>query len=125
MYSWLRNGLFLLPPEIAHDVALGALARGRWIGLPRILGGCPSSAPVELMGLAFPNPVGLAAGLDKNGDYIDALGDLGFGFIEVGTVTPEPQEVIVRFVTSAPAASNTARSASPCFIVPSSFRSVA
>jgi len=92
MYSWLRNGLFLLPPEIAHDVALGALARGRWIGLPRILGGCPSSAPVELMGLAFPNPVGLAAGLDKNGDYIDALGDLGFGFIEVGTVTPEPQD---------------------------------
>jgi dihydroorotate dehydrogenase len=91
MYSWLRTGLFLLPPERAHDLALGALARGRLVGLPRLLGGCPPSAPVELMGLSFPNPVGLAAGLDKNGDYIDALGDLGFGFIEVGTVTPEPQ----------------------------------
>ena len=91
MYGWLRKGLFLLPPEVAHDVALGVLARGRWVGLPRILGGCPPSAPVQLMGLDFPNPVGLGAGLDKNGDYIDALGDLGFGFIEVGTVTPKPQ----------------------------------
>jgi len=59
--------------------------------LPRLLGGCAESSPVELIGLDFPNPVGLAAGLDKNGDYIDALGDLGFGFIEVGTVTPRPQ----------------------------------
>jgi dihydroorotate dehydrogenase len=91
MYGWLRKGLFLLPPEVAHDVALNALARGRFIGLPRLLGGCPLSAPVECMGLEFPNPVGLAAGLDKNGDYIDAMGDLGFGFIEVGTVTPKPQ----------------------------------
>ena len=81
----------MLPPEAAHDVALNALAAGRWVGLPRLLGGCPASAPVELMGLAFPNPVGLAAGLDKNGDFIDALGQLGFGFIEVGTVTPKPQ----------------------------------
>ncbi len=81
----------MLPPEAAHDVALNALAAGRWVGLPRLLGGCPASAPVELMGLAFRNPVGLAAGLDKNGDFIDALGQLGFGFIEVGTVTPKPQ----------------------------------
>jgi len=81
----------MLPPEAAHDVALNALAAGRVVGLPRLLGGCPASAPVELMGLAFPNPVGLAAGLDKNGDFIDALGQLGFGFIEVGTVTPKPQ----------------------------------
>ena len=91
MYSWLRSGLFMLPPEAAHDLALNALAAGRMVGLPRLLGGCPVSAPVELMGLAFPNPVGLAAGLDKNGDFIDALGQLGFGFIEVGTVTPKPQ----------------------------------
>lgn len=91
MYHWLRKGLFLLPPETAHDVALGALGRGRLIGLPRILGSCTPSVPVECMGLSFPNPVGLAAGLDKNGDYIDAMGDLGFGFVEVGTVTPEPQ----------------------------------
>ena len=91
MYRWLRSGLFMLPPEAAHDVALNALAAGRLVGLPRLLAGCPVSSPVELMGLSFPNPVGLAAGLDKNGDFIDALGQLGFGFIEVGTVTPQPQ----------------------------------
>ncbi len=91
MYNWLRNGLFLLPPEVAHDVALNALSAGRFVGLPRLMGGCAPAAPVELMGLHFPNPVGLAAGLDKNGDHMDALGALGFGFIEVGTVTPKPQ----------------------------------
>ncbi|TVQ39270.1 MAG: quinone-dependent dihydroorotate dehydrogenase [Wenzhouxiangella sp.] len=91
MYRWLRSGLFVLPPEAAHDVALNALAAGRIVGLPRLLAGCRQSAPVEIMGLSFPNPVGLAAGLDKNGDFIDALGQLGFGFIEVGTVTPKPQ----------------------------------
>jgi dihydroorotate dehydrogenase len=91
MYQWLRNGLFLLPPETAHDVALNALSAGRLVGLPRLLAARAPSKPVERMGLTFPNPVGLAAGLDKNGDYIDALGALGFGFIEVGTVTPRPQ----------------------------------
>ena len=91
MYNWLRNGLFLLPPEVAHDIALNALSAGRFVGLPQLMGGCPLSAPVEVMGLSFPNPVGLAAGLDKNGDHMDALGALGFGFIEVGTVTPKPQ----------------------------------
>jgi dihydroorotate dehydrogenase len=91
VYPWLRQGLFLLPPEAAHEVALNTLSAGRFIGLPRLLGGCSASKPVELMGLTFPNPVGLAAGLDKNGDHIDALGQLGFGFIEVGTVTPKPQ----------------------------------
>jgi len=91
MYQWLRKGLFLLPPEAAHDVALSALSAGRLVGLPRLMGGRIEPKPVEVMGLRFPNPVGLAAGLDKNGDHIDALGDLGFGFIEVGTVTPRPQ----------------------------------
>src|SRR6056297_1665666 len=91
MYGWLRRGLFALPPETAHDVALNALRLGRIASLPRLLAGCPIDASVELLGLRFPNPVGLAAGLDKNGDYIDALGQLGFGFIEVGTVTPKPQ----------------------------------
>jgi dihydroorotate dehydrogenase len=91
MYGWLRTGLFLLPPETAHDVALKALGTGRLFGLPRLLAGCPPSAPANLLGLDFPNPIGLAAGLDKNGDYIDALSQLGFGFIEVGTVTPRPQ----------------------------------
>jgi len=91
MYQWLRNGLFLLPPETAHDIALNALSAGRLVGLSRLLAGCPPTVPVEVLGLSFANPVGLAAGLDKNGDYIDALGELGFGFVEVGTVTPQPQ----------------------------------
>ncbi len=91
MYTWLRSGLFLLPPEVAHDIALNALSAGRMVGVPRLMGGCSRSAPVTVLGLDFPNPVGLAAGLDNNGDHIDALGDLGFGFIEVGTVTPRPQ----------------------------------
>lgn len=91
MYSWLRSGLFRLPPETAHEVALKALSTSRLVGVPRLMAGCPIEAPVELLGLKFPNPVGLAAGLDKNGDYIDAMGQLGFGFIEVGTVTPQPQ----------------------------------
>jgi dihydroorotate dehydrogenase len=91
MYGWLRKGLFSLPPETAHDVALSALRVSGHLGGPRLFAGCPVSAPVEALGLQFPNSVGLAAGLDKNGDYIDALGQLGFGFIEVGTVTPKPQ----------------------------------
>ena len=89
LYAWLRKGLFCLPPETAHDVTLNALATGRHLHLIRP----PKHAAqrVELLGLEFDNAVGLAAGLDKNGDYIDALAALGFGFIEVGTVTPKPQ----------------------------------
>lgn len=91
MYGWLRRGLFALPPETAHEVALCSLRLAAPLGLGRLLGPPPPSLPVHCLGLDFPNPVGLAAGLDKNGDYIDAMGRLGFGFIEVGTVTPAPQ----------------------------------
>ncbi|TVS13757.1 MAG: quinone-dependent dihydroorotate dehydrogenase [Wenzhouxiangella sp.] len=91
MYHWLRKGMFLLSPEAAHEVAVHAMAAGRLTGMSRLFSGPRPSRPVELMGLTFPNPVGLAAGFDKNGDYIDALGALGFGHIEVGTVTPRPQ----------------------------------
>lgn len=91
MYTWLRKGLFLLPPESAHDLALNALCAGHPFGLSRLFAGPAPELPTSAFGVAFPNPVGLAAGLDKNGDHIDALGALGFGFIEVGTVTPEPQ----------------------------------
>ena len=91
MYHWLRKGMFLLSPEAAHEVAVHAMAAGRLTGMSRLFTGAMPEFPVELMGLRFPNPVGLAAGFDKNGDYIDALGALGFGHIEVGTVTPEPQ----------------------------------
>ncbi len=90
MFGLLRRALFKAPPEAAHEFALESLRLGHTLGVTR-LGHHREALPVRVMGLDFPNPVGLAAGMDKNGDYIDALGDLGFGFIEVGTVTPRPQ----------------------------------
>jgi dihydroorotate dehydrogenase len=91
IYPLLRPLLFSLDPETAHDVTLKLLKVSAVSGLSELF--CPKidSKPVSVMGLDFKNPVGLAAGLDKNGDYIDALGALGFGFIEIGTVTPRPQ----------------------------------
>lgn len=90
MYSLLRSLLFKLPTETSHHLALDSL---------KFLAKTPFYKPepkagrrVEVMGLSFPNPVGLAAGLDKNGDYIDGLASLGFGFIEIGTITPRPQD---------------------------------
>ena len=91
MYRWLRKGLFSLPPETAHDLAMESLRLGGRFGLPRLIAGARIESPINLMGLEFPNAVGLAAGLDKNADYVDALGQLGFGHIEVGTATPAPQ----------------------------------
>jgi len=91
VYTWLRTGLFQLPPEVAHGLAMESLKFGAHFRLPRLYAGCAVDDPFELMGLKFPNRVGLAAGLDKNGDYIDALGQLGFGHLEFGTVTPQPQ----------------------------------
>ncbi len=90
MYGLIRKALFATSPETAHKLALEGLRLGYGLGATRLLGKFVSQ-PVEVMGLKFPNPVGLAAGMDKNGDYIDSLGGLGFGFIEVGTVTPLPQ----------------------------------
>mgnify|MGYP001282501248 CR=1 FL=1 len=88
MYSLLRPLLFALDAEEAHALVLAALARmPRWCPP----GPAPRVGPIEAMGLRFPNPVGLAAGLDKDGVAIDALARLGFGFIEVGTATPRPQ----------------------------------
>ena len=91
MYTLLRNILFSLPPETAHRVALTALDLAAGSGLLSPLVRPPADLPVTVMGLDFPNPVGLAAGLDKNADHLPGLGALGFGFIEVGTVTPQPQ----------------------------------
>lgn len=88
MYTALRHALFLLPPETAHAWALAAL-RARAALLP--VAPPPLAGSVEVMGLRFPNRVGLAAGFDKDGVCIDGLGSLGFGFIEVGTVTPRAQ----------------------------------
>ena len=90
MYSLLRKALFLTDPETAHGLALEGLRLGNGVGATSLL--CRgASQPLTVMGLEFPNPVGMAAGMDKNGDYIDALGSVGFGFVEVGTVTPRPQ----------------------------------
>jgi dihydroorotate dehydrogenase len=90
MYSLLRRALFLTDPETAHGLALEGLRLGHGVGATSLL--CSTvSQPVNVMGLEFTNPVGMAAGMDKNGEYIDALGSVGFGFIEVGTVTPRPQ----------------------------------
>jgi dihydroorotate dehydrogenase len=91
MYALLRPLLFRLEPETAHRLTLAGLNRLHRLGLLKTLLPSVPSLPVRVMGLDFPNPVGLAAGLDKNGEAIDALGDLGFGFLEVGAVTPRPQ----------------------------------
>ena len=91
LYSLARPFLFQLDPERAHRSTMHALAIAHRVGLTGLIAGRAPSSPRKVMGLEFPNPVGLAAGLDKNGEYIDALGALGFGFIEVGTVTPRPQ----------------------------------
>lgn len=91
MYSLARKALFALDPEVSHELSLdliGACDRLKLTGLmaPKI-----ADNPVEVMGLTFPNSVGLAAGLDKNGDYFNALGQLGFGSVEIGTITPRSQ----------------------------------
>jgi len=91
MYGVIRNLLFRLPPEQAHNLALGSLDVVQKLGLLGAFSPKIDVLPVNVMGLDFPNPVGLAAGLDKNADHLDALGALGFGFIEVGTVTPRAQ----------------------------------
>ncbi|MDA3912863.1 quinone-dependent dihydroorotate dehydrogenase [Oleiagrimonas sp.] len=91
MYEWLRPLLFALPPETAHGVIMYGLGVAQRSHFAHLVAPPPQNLPVRAFGLEFPNPVGLAAGLDKNADHLDALAALGFGFIEVGTVTPRPQ----------------------------------
>lgn len=86
-----RQALLKLPPERAHALAMSALDLSHRAGLTRHWASQHSGPAVSAMGLRFANPVGLAAGFDKDGDHIDALGALGFGHLEVGTVTPRPQ----------------------------------
>ncbi len=87
MYQLIRPFLFALPPEAAHHLTLSLLDY-----LPASLFKKPVEKPVQCMGLSFPHAVGLAAGLDKNAAHLDGLAKLGFAFIEVGTITPRPQE---------------------------------
>lgn len=91
MYPLIRRFFFSIDAEKAHLLGLKAIKLLHSVKLSRIVFGKPVSAPKTVMGLTFPNAVGLAAGLDKNGDYIDGLSAVGFGFIEIGTVTPRPQ----------------------------------
>ncbi len=91
LYSLARPLLFALDPEVAHALALTSIKLLERSGMASSVADTAPARSVKLMGLEFPNALGLAAGLDKNGEYIDALAALGFGFIEIGTVTPRPQ----------------------------------
>ena len=89
--SKITKILKFLPPEVAHHVALSSLNLIYKLGLAAVFFKKPKNEKVNFLNLKFKNKLGIAAGLDKNGDYFDALGSLGFGFIEIGTVTPLPQ----------------------------------
>ncbi|MGZ5080130.1 MAG: quinone-dependent dihydroorotate dehydrogenase [Usitatibacter sp.] len=89
-YSLARSALFKLDPELAHNLALKSLS-ALGPGAALLGAGAERGEKRRVMGIEFPNPVGLAAGMDKNGAYLDALAALGFGFLEIGTTTPRPQ----------------------------------
>jgi dihydroorotate dehydrogenase len=91
LYSLARPILFCAEPETAHHLAFAALDTQAKLGLARVWAGYVPTKPVTVMGIDFPNPIGLAAGLDKNAEHMDGLAQLGFGFIEIGTLTPKPQ----------------------------------
>jgi len=91
LYRAVRPLLFTLDPETAHCLSLRSLDALTRLGATPLVASVGPRIPVRVMGLDFPNPVGLAAGLDKNGEHIDALSALGFGFLEVGAATPRPQ----------------------------------
>ena len=90
-YRALRPLLFALDPERAHGLSLNSLDVLARLGVASLAATRAPRVPVRVMGLDFPNPVGLAAGLDKDGKHIDGLGALGFGFLEIGAVTPRAQ----------------------------------
>ena len=91
LYPLTRSIMFGLDAEYSHNLALKGMNFAAVLGVPKLLGAEKLYAPVEVMGIKFPNPVGLAAGLDKDGAAIDGLSNMGFGFLEVGTVTPKSQ----------------------------------
>ena len=91
LYPLIRQFFFAQDAERAHGIGLCGMSFMKSAGLLGVLAKPAPACPVEVMGIQFPNPVGLAAGLDKNGEHIDALAGLGFGFLEIGTVTPRPQ----------------------------------
>lgn len=90
-YSLMKPLIFQLDAETTHDLTLKSLKYAEKTGLLKLYPAAPVCQPRQVMGITFPNAVGLAAGLDKNGAVIDGMAALGFGFIEIGTVTPRPQ----------------------------------
>lgn len=90
-FNLLKKMLFSMDPEQAHDLALRGMQLAYRTHASRLIAAQPVVMPRTIMGLTFTNPIGLAAGFDKSADYVDALAALGFGFIEVGTLTPRPQ----------------------------------
>src|SRR6185369_3581188 len=91
IYRAARSVLFQFDPETAHALTLKSLSLLERAGISRLIAAPTPLRPVKAMGLEFPNPLGLAAGLDKHAQYVDSLGKLGFGFLEIGGVTPRPQ----------------------------------
>lgn len=91
MYPAARSALFKLDPEAAHELTIKQFSAMPRAMVKALFNPCVADKPVELMGLSFRNPVGLAAGLDKNGECIQSFDAMGFGFVEIGTVTPRPQ----------------------------------
>ena len=91
-YEALRNMLFLLPAEVSHHVSMQSIGLMEQLNLTSLIARDVPDDPVEVMGIRFPNRVGLAAGLDKDAACIDGLAAMGFGFLEVGTVTPLAQD---------------------------------
>ena len=95
LYRIIRELLFILPPEVSHYVALELLKLGSLLRINQVISRFKqrnlTHTSTRVMSIDFPNPVGIAAGLDKNGDYITVFESLGFGFVEIGTVTPRPQ----------------------------------
>jgi dihydroorotate dehydrogenase len=91
LYPFFRPLVFTLDPETAHDVALRGLDWAARLSIAQVVLPALVRSPVVAMGIEFPNRIGLAAGLDKNAEHVDALASLGFGHVECGTVTPRPQ----------------------------------
>src|SRR5690606_22950864 len=91
MYNLARQLLFKFTPETSHELSLDLIGAGGRLGLNGLLAKAPAKLPVRVMGLEFPNPVGLAAGLYKNGEPICGVLLLGYGYVQIGTVTPRPQ----------------------------------
>ena len=91
LYSIARKFLFSLDPETAHHIIMANLDWAVNLGVTKLVTRDPVEDPIEVMGLRFPNVIGLAAGMDKNGERVSAFGGLGFGHVEIGTITPKAQ----------------------------------